>query len=56
MVSYFEFIFRPSTSAFIPTFEDALEGNNTKKKFKRISSPEKWEIQQVLTQILTQVI
>ena len=38
---------RPSNSSVVPTYEDAMEGSNTKKKFKRISSPEKWEIQQV---------
>ncbi|XP_057293129.1 ATP-dependent RNA helicase DHX8-like isoform X3 [Hydractinia symbiolongicarpus] len=39
---------RPSTATAIPTYEEGME-DNTKKKFKRISSPEKWEIKQLIS-------
>jgi len=40
---------RPSTASMIPTYEDGLDETNTRKKFNRISSPEKWEIKQLIS-------
>jgi len=39
---------RPSTSAVIPTYDETIE-MNSKKKFKKISSPERWELQQLIS-------
>ncbi|XP_065666929.1 ATP-dependent RNA helicase DHX8 isoform X2 [Hydra vulgaris] len=39
---------RPSTTTAVPTYEESID-DNTRKKFKRISSPERWEIKQLIS-------